>query len=65
MIAHVPSPQLEFLSEEDLDLEELSWDQLIAVWNLWLKQAQITNDEDFDRYEHGVFRSAPGESVSR
>ena len=32
----------EFLSEEDLDLRNLSWDELIAYWNLWLEQAQAT-----------------------
>jgi hypothetical protein len=45
----------EFLSEEDLDLANLSWDELIAVWNAWLLQAQATNDEDADEYSHGVF----------
>jgi hypothetical protein len=30
----------EFLSEEDLDLRNLTWDELIAYWNLWLEQAQ-------------------------
>jgi hypothetical protein len=29
----------EFLSEEDLDLRNLSQDELIAYWNLWLEQA--------------------------
>ena len=52
----------EFLSEEDLDLANLSWDELIAYWNLWLKQAQITNDDDADDYSHGVFAS-PRESM--
>lgn len=30
----------EFLSEEDLDLRNLSWEELVAYWNLWLEQAQ-------------------------
>jgi hypothetical protein len=50
-------PRDEFLSEEDLDLKNLSWDELIAYWNAWLEQAQITNDEDADEYSHGVFTS--------
>jgi len=45
----------EFLSEEDLDLANLSWDELIAQWNAWLRQAQSTNDADADEYSHGVF----------
>lgn len=52
-------PQDEFLSEEDLDLRNLSEDELVAYWNLWLKQAQATNDLDETSYSHGVFESAP------
>jgi len=51
----VTEPKDEFLSEEDLDLESLTWDELILVWNAWLLQAQATNDEDADEYSHGVF----------
>jgi len=59
MIVDHLKPHPEFLSEEDIDLRNLSWVELLAVWNLWLKQAQSTNDEDRDFYEHGVFTSAP------
>jgi hypothetical protein len=45
----------EFLSEEDLDLRNLSQEELIAYWNLWLEQAQATNDLDKALYSHGVF----------
>ncbi|MEW6608201.1 MAG: hypothetical protein AB1414_12285 [bacterium] len=45
----------EFLSEEDLDLRNLSEDELFAYWDMWLEQAQITNDIDKDTYSHGVF----------
>ncbi|MEW6094963.1 MAG: hypothetical protein AB1567_00340 [bacterium] len=45
----------EFLSEEDLDLQNLSEDELYAYWDLWLIQAQITNDFDKHLYSHGVF----------
>ena len=45
----------QFLSEEDLDLRNLSESELIAYWNLWLKQAQLTNNEDEADYSHGVF----------
>ncbi len=49
----------EFLSEEDLDLRNLSEDELIAYWNLWLAQAQVTNDLDEALYSHGVFERDP------
>lgn len=49
----------EFLSEEDLDLRNLSHDELIAYWNLWLEQAQATNDLDEHLYSHGVFERDP------
>jgi hypothetical protein len=47
----------EFLSEEDLDLKNLSWDELIQLWNDWLEQAQSTNDSDVDHYSHSAFMS--------
>ncbi|MCP4663370.1 MAG: hypothetical protein GY856_48880 [bacterium] len=49
----------EFLSEEDLDLADMTWDELIAYWNLWLLQAQATNDLDEAYYSHGVFDRDP------
>jgi hypothetical protein len=52
----------EFLSEEDLDLKNLSFEELVAVWNLWLQLAQATNDTDEHEYSHGVFRESPRES---
>jgi len=48
-----------FLSEEDLDLQKMSWEELLAWWNLWLEQAQISNDVDRAEYSHGVFRHEP------
>ena len=45
----------EFLSEEDLDLVNLSDTELEAWWYLWLKQAQTSNQEDAFSYSHGVF----------
>jgi hypothetical protein len=44
----------EFLSEEDLDLRNLTRQELIYYWNLWLEQAQLTNDLDENEYSHGV-----------
>ncbi len=49
----------EFLSEEDLDLRNLSEEELDAYWRLWLEQAQITNDLDAALYSHGVFDREP------
>lgn len=52
-------PRDEFLSEEDLDLRNLTWEELLEYWLLWLRQAQATNDLDEGTYEHGVFRRDP------
>ena len=49
----------EFLSEEDLDLRNMPWDEVVAYWNLWLRQAQATNDLDEAEYSHGVFDRDP------
>jgi hypothetical protein len=55
----------EFLSEEDLDLRNLSQDELIAYWNLWLEQAQATNELDEALYSHGVFEHDPAPSPAQ
>jgi len=52
-------PRDEFLSEEDLDLESLSSEELDVYWRLWLIQAQVTNDLDRADYSHGVFERDP------
>jgi hypothetical protein len=49
----------EFLSEEDLDLRNVSDEELFAYWNLWLEQAQATNGQDQHTYSHGVFTLEP------
>ncbi len=49
----------ESLSEEDLDLKSLTDEELEAVWNAWLEQAQSTNDLDRFEYSHGVFLREP------
>lgn len=49
----------EFLSEEDLDIRNLGFDELIAYWNMWLEMAQATNDDDRRTYSHGVFTEEP------
>jgi hypothetical protein len=50
----------EFLSEEDLDLRNLSWEELLAWWDIWLRDAQASNELDAHLYSHGVFECEPG-----
>ncbi len=50
--------QDEFLSEDDLNLRELSDEELYRYWNYWLEQAQYTNQHDEHIYSHGVFAGA-------
>lgn len=45
----------QFLSSEDLDLRNLSWEELLAWWDEMLLQAQASNDLDEHEYSHGVF----------
>lgn len=42
------------LSDDDLDLKDLSDEELARAWDLWFDLAQSTNDAD-PPYEHGVF----------
>ena len=49
----------EFLSDEDLDLRSMTETELYAYWDIWLRQAQATNDLDRHTYSHGVFSVAP------
>jgi hypothetical protein len=42
------------LSEDDLNLQEMSDEELDAAWDLWFDLAQETNDFD-PAYTHGVF----------
>ena len=51
-----------FLSEEDLDLQNLSDEELAAVYEAWLRAASITDEEDEHLYTHGVFLTEPGYS---
>lgn len=49
----LPPARDRFLSEEDLDLADLSWDELLLWWDHWLREAQAWNEDD--EYAHGVF----------
>ncbi len=55
----MPEMRDEFLSEEDLDLKNLTEEELYAWWDWWLEQAQATNELDEHTYSHGVFTEAP------
>lgn len=45
------------LSDDDLNLAELSDEELALAWDLWFDLAQTTNDDD-PPYTHGVFQLA-------
>jgi hypothetical protein len=45
------------LSEDDVNLADLSAEELDAAWDLWFDLAQTTNDSD-PLYSHGVFVNA-------
>ena len=47
---------MQMLSDDDLDLSDLSGDELALAWDLWFDLAQATNDAD-PPYTHGVFRT--------
>jgi len=49
-----------FLSDEDLDLVNLSNEELAAVYEAWLRAASITDEADKHLYSHGVFLAEPG-----
>jgi hypothetical protein len=44
-------------SEDDVNLANLSAEELDAAWDLWFDLAQSTNDSD-PPYSHGVFVNA-------
>jgi hypothetical protein len=48
---------MSMLSEDDVNLADLSAEELDAAWDLWFDLAQSTSDSD-PPYSHGVFVSA-------
>jgi hypothetical protein len=47
------------LSDDDLNLRDLSDEELDRAWDLWFDLAQVTNDAD-PAHTHGVFvRATP------
>jgi hypothetical protein len=53
---------MQMLSDDDVNLRDMSADELDAAWDLWFETAQTTNDAD-PPYTHGVFAGA-GESLA-
>ena len=45
---------MQVLSEDDLNLREMTDKELDAAWDLWFDLAQATSDYD-PEYTHGVF----------
>lgn len=48
---------MELLSEDDMNLKDMSLEDLEAAWDFWFDLAQYTNDFD-PPYTHGVFQDA-------
>lgn len=48
---------MQMLSEDDLNLREMTREELDAAWDLWFDLAQSTNSSD-PPYTHGVFAGA-------
>ncbi len=51
---------MQMLSEDDLNIKEMSDAELVAAWDLWFDLAQATNDFD-PPYTHGVFVPVAGD----
>lgn len=45
---------MQLLSDDDLNLKDMTPEELDAAWDLWFDLAQSTNDFD-PPYTHGVF----------
>lgn len=45
---------MQMLSDDDVNIRQMTRDELDAAWDLWFDLAQSTNDAD-PEYEHGVF----------
>jgi hypothetical protein len=45
---------MQLLSDDDLNIRDMTPEELDRAWDLWFDLAQATNDAD-PPYEHGVF----------
>jgi hypothetical protein len=55
---------MSMLSEDDINVADLSAEELDAAWDLWFDLAQSTNDSD-PPYSHGVLVNAVDECFKR
>jgi hypothetical protein len=53
---------MKLLSEDDLNLQGMSDEELALAWDLWFDLAQTTNDED-PPYTHGVLVNVQWEQI--
>ncbi len=54
---------MQMLSEDDLNLKEMTDEEFERAWDLWFDLAQSTNDAD-PPYSHGVFAGLGREEYS-
>ena len=54
---------MQLLSEDDLNLKDMTDEELERAWDLWFELAQSTNDFD-PPYTHGVFAGLGTNDVS-
>jgi len=54
---------MDMLSEDDLNLGEMTDEELARAWDLWFDLAQTTNESD-PPYTHGVFVGAEADTVA-
>jgi len=54
---------MKMLSDDDLNLKEMTDEELAAAWDLWFDLAQTTNDDD-PPYTHGVFVNLSWEDLA-
>ena len=55
-------PAMQMLSEDDLNLRDMTEEELAKAWDLWFTLAQATNDDD-PLYTHGVFTNVTREDL--
>lgn len=51
----ITNTDINFLSEDDINLKELDSEELIKAWEMWFELAQSTNDNDRDFFSHSCF----------
>ncbi|NJL29172.1 MAG: hypothetical protein HC897_15470 [Thermoanaerobaculia bacterium] len=54
---------MQMLSNDDLNLKDMTDEELAAAWDLWFSLAQTTNDSG-PPYTHGVFVNVDDRSPS-